>query len=168
MGTGSRIRWHKVAKLALAVLGCLALFAGLPSLIRRPEPLPLEPDIGLAPLAASRVPARSGLRPEPGPRRQAAKGTDRHAAKGTHRHRRRVHDRRRRGARRPARRGEGPPSTASPVAGVSAPAPVPVTPAVPTTAAAPPPAPPPPEPPAPPPARAPAAPATASEFGFER
>ena len=67
MGSRSRIRWHKVAKLALGVLGCLALFVGLPSLIRRPEPPPLEPDIGLAPLAASRVPARSGLRPGPAP-----------------------------------------------------------------------------------------------------
>lgn len=168
MGTGSRIRWHKVAKLALAVLGCLALFAGLPSLIRRPEPLPLEPDIGLAPLAASRVPAGSGPRPEHGPERQAPKGADRHAAKGTDRHRRRVHDRRRLGPRRPSRREKEPPSTASPVAGGSAAAPVPVTTSVPTTAASPSPAPPPPRPTAPPPARVPASPGTASEFGFER
>lgn len=160
MGTGSRIRWHRVAKLALAALGCLALFAGLPSLIRRPKPLPLEPDIGLAPLAASRVPARSGLRPEPGPERQAAKGTDRHAPQGTGRHRRRVHDR--------PRREKEPPSTALSVAGVATPASVPVTAPVPTTAATPSPAPPPPRPTAPPPARAPASPATASEFGFER
>ena len=64
MGSRSRIRWPKVAKLALGVLGCLALFGGLPSLIRRPEPPPLESDIGLAPLAAVREPA-------PAVRRQA-------------------------------------------------------------------------------------------------
>ncbi len=64
MGSRSRIRWHKVAKLALGVFGCLALLVGLPSLIRRPEPPPLEPDIGLPPLAASQEPALSGQRPE--------------------------------------------------------------------------------------------------------
>lgn len=73
MGSGSRIRWRKVAKLALGVLGCLALVVGLPSLIRRPEPPPLEPDIGLAHLATSREPAHSTQRPAPGPDRRDAK-----------------------------------------------------------------------------------------------
>ena len=161
MGVRSRIRWPKVAKLSLAVLGGLALFAGLPSLIRRPEPPPLEPDIGLAPLAASQVPAPSGLQPGP--------GTERHTAKETDRRRPRATQRRRRDPRRPARREEDPPSTPSPATGVSTPAAVPVIPSVPV-AAAPPPSAPPPAPPTPPtPTRPPASqPAAASEFGFER
>lgn len=162
MGGRSRIRWHKVAKLALAGFGCLALFTGLPSLIRRPEPPPLEPDIGLAPLAASRAPAPSGLQPGRAPERRTAKGADPH--------RRRAHDRRRPGSPRPAR-GEEPHATATPVTAVAAaaPAPMPGPAPVPRTPAAPPPAPPAPPPAAAPPARPPASgPATASEFGFER
>ncbi|MEK6273326.1 MAG: hypothetical protein AABM42_11890, partial [Actinomycetota bacterium] len=126
MGSRSRIRWHKVFKLGVGVFGCLALFLGLPSLIRRPEPPPLEPDIGLVPIAASPEPAPSGQRPGPGPERRAAKDRDRG--------RQRVRDRRRRGsdarrgtrsegrrrlvaARRPTSREGVPPSTGSPVTG---------------------------------------------------
>ena len=75
MGGRSRIRWHKVAKLALAGFGCLALFTGLPSLIRRPEPPPLDPDIGFAHVAEPRHPAPSRSRSKPGPRRRVAKDT---------------------------------------------------------------------------------------------
>ena len=73
MGSRSRIRWPKVAKLALAVLACLAVFLGLPSLMRRPEPPPLEPDIGLAPLAASEGSGPAGRRPGSSRERSAAK-----------------------------------------------------------------------------------------------
>ena len=174
MGSRSRIRWHKVFKLGVGVLGCLALFLGLPSLIRRPEPPPLEPDIGLVHVAASREPAPSGQRPGPG--RRAATGRDRR--------RQQVRDRRRRGsgqrqgtrsegqrrlvaARRRTSREGGPPSTGSPVTGAAAPAPAPVP--VPAADTAPPPAPPAPPPTAPPPARAAAPQPTApTEFGFER
>ena len=56
MGSPPRIRWQNVARLAAAVIGCAFALVGLPSLIRRPEPPPLEPDIGLAP--ASSAPTR--------------------------------------------------------------------------------------------------------------
>ena len=155
MGGRSRIRWHNVAKLALAGFGCLALFAGLPSLIRRPEPPPLEPDIGFAHVAAPREPAPSGSRSRPEPQRRAARGTADDGQK--------ARDRRPQGSRRQTRRGQEPRSTASPASGDSAPArgrtPIPAT------AAAPAPAP----PPTPPSARAQTSQAAAeSEFGFER
>jgi hypothetical protein len=197
MGSRSRIRWHKVFKLGVGVLGCLAVFLGLPSLIRRPEPPPLEPDIGLMHVAASREPAPSGQRPGPG--RRAAKTLGRPDGRAcrpagalTRRIRlRRMTGRlrlpgsRRRGfrrscsgtrsedqgrlvaARHPTNREGVPPSTGSPATGAPAPAPAPVP--VPAADTAPPPAPPAPPPTAPPPARAAAPQPTApTEFGFER
>ena len=74
MGSRSRIRWQKVFKLALGLFGGLALFGGLPSLIRRPEPPPLEPDIGLVPVAASREPGPSDQRPAGTSARREARG----------------------------------------------------------------------------------------------
>ena len=146
MGSRSRIRWRKVFKLGVGVFGSLALFLGLPSLIRRPEPPPLEPDIGLVHVAASREPAPSAQRPGPGPERRAAKGHD-----------------------RPTSRDGAPPSTGSPVSGGPAPEPPRVPLPVPAADRARPPAPPAPPPTAPPPARAAAPqPAAQTEFGFER
>jgi hypothetical protein len=159
MGGRSRIRWDKVAKFALAGFGCLALFMGLPSLIRRPEPPPLQPDIGLAHVAAPPEPAPSESRSGPVPQRRAAKGNnrDRHLALA----------RSPRGSRRPTLREQEPPSTASPATGVSGPARMHT--ATPMTTAAPPLAPTPPPPPAPPSAQArPSQAAAESEFGFER
>ena len=71
MGSRSRIRWHKVLKLGAGVFGCLALFLGLPSLIRRPEPPPLESDIGLAHTRG--VPGARALGPATDARRRAAR-----------------------------------------------------------------------------------------------
>jgi hypothetical protein len=159
MGSRSRIRWPKVAKLALGVLGCLALFGGLPSLIRRPEPPPLESDIGLAPLAAAREPA-------PAVRRWAAH--ERRAAKapgppGGRDQTRRGGDRR----PRPTRDKEASAYAGSPAVAAPAPAPAPVP--VATADAHPAPSPPPPTSaaPRPTPAAAPQ-PTGPSEFGFER
>src|SRR5919108_5004614 len=87
MGTRSRIRWQKVSRLALGAAGCLALFLGLPSLIRRPEPPPLEPDIGLASVAASVEPARRSRLPEPGHRR-GARGAGRSRSEAAQLHKR--------------------------------------------------------------------------------
>src|SRR6476659_4169284 len=56
MRSRPRIRWQNVAKLAAGAIGCALVLVGLPSLIRRPQPPPLEPDIGLTP--ASPAPAR--------------------------------------------------------------------------------------------------------------
>jgi hypothetical protein len=147
-----RIRWHKMAKLALAGFGCLALFMGLPSLTRRPEPPPLEPDIGFAHVATPPRAAPSGTRSGRGPRQ---------GAKRLARERQRPPDRRPRSLRSPTRPEPEPPSAASPISGDSAPAPV-NTP-TPTTAAAPLPPPPPPAAQAPEPRAA-----IESEFGFER
>src|ERR687895_243915 len=83
MGSRSRIRWHKVAKLSLGVLGCLALFVGLPSLIWRPEPPPLEPDIGLGQLAASREPAPLDSQPERGAAKAATERARDRARRGS-------------------------------------------------------------------------------------
>ena len=126
MGSRSRIRWHKVAKLALAR-------ARLPGPVRGPA----EPDsasraaaagAGHRAGAARGVPGARALRlaasPASAPRRQGDAATPPGGPTATGGG---SGDRRRRGPRRPARRGEEPPSTASPVAGVSAPAPVPVT-----------------------------------------
>ena len=162
MGSRSRIRWHNVAKLSLGVFGCLALFVGLPSLIRRPEPPPLDPDIGLAPVAASREPAPSGQRLEPGPERRARHRT------GRRRQGSRSKDRRRPVAARRPTRHEAAPSAGSPITGNAAPAPAPALIPVPAADAAPPPAPTTPPPAAPPPARAEASQPTPTEFGFER
>jgi len=152
MGSRSRIRWHKVLKLGAGVFGCLALFLGLPSLIRRPEPPPLESDIGLVHIAASREPAPSGQRGARRERRATARGRDRQ-------------DRSRGATRRPTSREEVRPSTRSPVTGVTVPAPAPV----PDADGARSPAPPVPPPPTPPPAPAAAPqPAAQTEFGFER
>jgi hypothetical protein len=185
MGSRSRIRWHKVFKLGVGVLGFLALFLGLPSLIRRPEPPPLEPDIGLVHVGASREPAPSGRRPGPG--RRAATGRDRPGGQAcrpagalTRRKRSRRRGFRRScsgtrsedqgrlvAARRPTNREGVPPSTGSPATDAPAPAPAPVP--VPAADTAPPPAPPALPPTAPPPARAAAPQPTApTEFGFER
>ena len=40
MGKGTRIRWQSVAKLAAAVAACIALLAGLPTLLERPKAPP--------------------------------------------------------------------------------------------------------------------------------
>jgi hypothetical protein len=145
MGSRSRIRWRKVAKLALGMIGCLSLFLGLPGLLRRPDPPPLEPDIGLASLAHRET--------APSDRRRLRDGR---------------RDARSEGPRvvpsaRPRRRAGRPTSTGSPIVAVAPPAPVPD--AVPV-ADPPPPAPPaaPPTGPPPPPPK----PAAPSEFGFER
>ena len=171
MGSRSRIRWRKVFKLGVGVFGSLAMFLGLPSLIRRPEPPPLEPDIGLVHVAASREPAPSGQRPRPG--RRAAVGRDRGPQRAGDRRRRgsggtRSEGQRRRvAARRPTSREVAPPSTGSPVTGAPTPDPAPVP--VPAADTAQPPAPPAPPPTAPPTARAAAPqPTVPTEFGFER
>jgi hypothetical protein len=159
MGSRSRIRWHQVAKLSLGVLGCLALFGGLPSLIRRPEPPPLEPDIGLAPLVAARAPAPATRRRNVRHERHGAKVPGR---RGDRDETRRGGDRRTRPARdKVAFASTGPPAVAG-----AAPttAPVPVV----TADAHPPPSPPPAPPTAPPPARAAPQPTGPTEFGFER
>jgi hypothetical protein len=165
MGSRSRIRWQKVLKLGMGVFGCLALFLGLPNLIRRPEPPPLEPDIGLVRVAASREPAPSGQRPAPGPERRPAKGRDRPGGPRPEGQRRLL------AVGPPTSRERVPPSTGSSVTGAPTPAPAPVPVPVPVSAAdtAPAPAPPAPPPTAPPPARAVAPqPAAQTEFGFER
>jgi hypothetical protein len=159
MGSRSRIRWHKVAKLSLGGLGCLAVFGGLPSLIRRPEPPPLEPDIGLAPLAAAREPVPA-VRRRAGHERRAAKAPGRPGGR----------DQTRRGGDkrpRPTRDKEASASAGSPAvaAPALAPAPVPVATADAHLA----PSPPPPTSAAPRPARAAAPqPTGPTEFGFER
>jgi hypothetical protein len=76
MGSRSRIRWQKVAKLALGVAGSVALFLVLPSLIRRPEPPPLEPDIGLTSVTASREPMRPERRSASQPHRRTGHGRE--------------------------------------------------------------------------------------------
>jgi hypothetical protein len=58
MGKGTRIRWQSVAKLAAAVAACIALLAGLPTLLERPKAPPLPPDVGLAHVTAG-APAAS-------------------------------------------------------------------------------------------------------------
>src|SRR5919197_3220340 len=51
MRKGTRIRWQNAAKLAAGLVACLALVAGLPTLLERPKPPPLPADIGLTHLA---------------------------------------------------------------------------------------------------------------------
>ena len=48
MASRSRIRWENVAKLGAGGAACVALAAALPGLLRRPEPPPLESDVGFA------------------------------------------------------------------------------------------------------------------------
>jgi hypothetical protein len=169
MDSRSRIRWQKVANLALGVAGSVALFLVLPTLIRRPEPPPLEPDIGLASVTASREPPPSERRPASRPRHRTGQGP------------REAGDRPRRGLLGPVqggepegrklvgdpharRRGVLPPADSLDTA-VAPLAPGPVTPPAPAAAVTAPPT------PAPdlPAARARVArPPAASEFGFER
>jgi hypothetical protein len=169
MSSRARIRWENVAKLGAGGVACVALVAGLPALLRRPEPPPLESDIGFAP--ATIPPARSSrdLHSHAGdPRDRSA-----------HRHRVRVrrgrhspHEPSRRRPRSHHRRssGRGAGRSSAPIASAAAPAS--------TVEVAPPPSPPPasvalPKPFPPPPAPAPPQPDPAppprhpSEFGFE-
>jgi hypothetical protein len=162
MGSRSRIRWENVAKLGAGGAACVALVAALPGLLRRPEPPPLDPDVGFASATndppppahhhrdrhpkrgeAGRQPARRPSPHEPRPQHQgASKSVDPGGGR----------------APKPA----APPQPAGTptveVAPVPATAPGPVAPPRPPVPP-PPPAPPQPDPPDPP---------HPSEFGFER
>src|SRR5947208_6964878 len=70
MDSRSRIRWRNVARLAAGAIAGVVLLVGLPSLIRRPEPPPLEPDIGLAPAFSAPTRVASELRPRREPRHE--------------------------------------------------------------------------------------------------
>src|SRR4051794_37567385 len=139
MGTGTRIRWQNVAKLAAGVAGCVALVAGLPALLDRPQPPPLPAGIGL-----THVRDRA-----PGAALSAARAVPRHAKSrparvrghDVHPERRREPDPQR---REPGHRHDPPAPDATPVVAPS-PAPAPSPPA-PTPAPAPAYSPPPPAP----------------------
>jgi hypothetical protein len=77
MGNRSRIRWENVAKLGAGGAACLALAAALPGMLRRPEPPPLEPDVGFA--SATDEPPPSPTR-QPGRHRREGVDGDRRAA----------------------------------------------------------------------------------------
>src|SRR6476659_2846005 len=120
MRSRPRIRWQNVAKLAAGAIGCALVLVGLPSLIRRPQPPPLEPDIGLTP--ASPAPARVA----------SLAGHDYDAA---HQQRRRItaarhapQPRDRAAAEPRRRRAHAAPHTAEPVRGQPAAAPAPQAP----------------------------------------
>ena len=126
MGKGTRIRWQSVAKLAAAVVACIALLAGLPTLLERPKAPPLPADIGLAHVAAG-APAASlshGRDASP-PRSHATRDRRDHARP------KRDHD-----AQRPQWHRAPPPDHAEPSASqptpAAAPVPAPPAPPVPT------------------------------------
>ena len=173
MGSRPRIRWQKVAKLALGVVGSVALFLVLPTLIRRPEPPPLEPDIGLASVTASREPPPPEGRPAFRPHHHTGQDTGRGGKETGDRPRRGAHgepqaggsESRSRVAGAHKLRREVPPPAHSSDTAVASPAPASVIPPAPAVAVTPPPT------PAPdlPRARARLAqPPAGSEFGFER
>jgi hypothetical protein len=160
MGSRARIRWENVAKLGAGGIACLALVAGLPALLRRPEPPPLEADIGFAPAGRPAQPA-DGLRASGGDRRRRSARSHR----GQDRARRHSHARpNRRPPHTPERaraHPSAPPAPAAAPAPSAAPAPPPPAPVAPPKPPAPAPAPAPPDPDPPPPS-------SPSEFGFER
>ena len=163
MRSRPRIRWQNVAKLAAGAIGCALVLVGLPSLIRRPQPPPLEPDIGLTPAspAPARVASLAGHDSDAAHQQRRRLTAARHAPQP--RDRTPVEPRRRQA--QPA------PRTGEPVPGqpAAAPAPQAPPPAAPAYAVSLPPTPSPtPQTPRPPPQPDSASPSTApTEFGFE-
>ena len=150
MRKGTRIRWQNAAKLAAGLVACLALVAGLPTLLERPKPPPLPADIGLTHLADGSPAVR------PGPLTVTPRRHEQVDARKHHDHMRPKHPQR--GETEPSERHPKPPR-ASDDEGSGAPEPTPV--AAPVPAAPTLPAPPPPPAPAPAPTYSPPAPAPA-------
>jgi len=180
MGSRTRIRWENVAKLGAGAIACAALLAGLPAVLRRPDPPPLDPDIGFIRHSTSRagslrVPTGSKRSPTPAhPHRRASSRRRERSARRSRRRARRhsiTHDRSGRAAAPPSppSRTASPPST-RPGAIAPRPLPNPRPAAPPPPPPAPSPPPPAPQAPAPPPSSAgpPERPPVPSEFGFER
>lgn len=173
MGSTARIRWPKLARLTLAGIAGAALLLAVPSLLRRPEPPSLEPDIGLVeppspPIGRASRRAESRRGTESGRRARRQNSGRRRGDSGGHRSGR---DGRRHGPGPPANRAPQPAS----VSPSAAPSPRPPAAAgvAPPTAPSPAPAPPP-AAPAPAPAPSPSSPTDVhrppapAEFGFER
>jgi hypothetical protein len=68
-----------VAKLAAIAVGAFAALQVLPALLRPPQPPPLEADVGLPRVGATREPVRGG---EPAPRPEASPPKPRFATDG--------------------------------------------------------------------------------------
>ena len=164
MGSRSRIRWENVAKLGAGGAACVALVAALPGLLRRPEPPPLEPDVGFSSAASGPTPSTDHLA-----RHRSHVAADARHDKSNRRHHPRERIRRHPSSKADKPEGGGSPSPASP----PTPGPTQTIEVAPTPTNSPGPVAPP-QPPAPPPAPAPPRPDSPepsfrpSEFGFER
>src|SRR6476620_5737950 len=166
MASRPRIRWENVAKLGAGGAACVALVAALPGLLRRPEPPPLETDVGFASATSGPAPAQDdhARHRRHGPRDT---GHDKRNRRDSPHEPRRRHPLSKAGKRKrtdspgPSSPPPTPARSAATVEVAPAPTtfPVPVAPPKPT-APPPPPAPSEPDPPEPPP--------HPSEFGFER
>jgi hypothetical protein len=159
MASRSRIRWENVAKLGAGGIACLALVAGLPALVRRPAPPPLEADIGFAPTRMRQAQPTDGLRVRGGDRRRRSGSGHRVRDRAGRRPHARPNRHPPRSPERARRSAPQPPAPAPAPGG--APPPSPPAPVAPPRPPAPPPAPAPPHPDPPPPS-------PPSEFGFER
>jgi hypothetical protein len=168
MGSRPRIRWPNLARVALGAIACAVLLVGLPSLIRRPEPPPLEPDVGLAPAAWAPTGIVSASRQHPEPRQQQHRER---LSRGRAQHRRAKQPAA--GERRPdesplaraeATRAQAPPALPGYAASPPAASPPPADTTPPAPASPPPPKPAPAPPREPDPTRTPGNP---PEFGFE-
>src|SRR5436189_1089196 len=172
MGTGTRIRWQNVAKVAAGLAACVALVIGLPAFLERPEPPPLPADVGLTHVGGG-APVAS---------LSSARATSRHPkSRPAHKRERDVRPKRPHEPKpAPKHRKPGRPehSAAPQPTPVAVPAPPPPAPSPPTPAPAPAYSPPPPAP-APTPVATSSSPAPQprggggnqsgpSEFGFER